>query len=114
MLPLPSNISFGVGDVWNVRQVLEGAATGLVFMGVAYGVVRSMGYGQSSFTVVSYLFIVEGVAMVGLRSLGDSVGGLRGLLENVVVVMDEEERKVKRLATGEIYRLEGRLEKLEE
>ncbi len=101
-------------DVRNMRQALKGAAVGLGFMGVAYGVVRSMGYGQSSFTVVGYLFMIEGVVMVGLGSLGDSVGGIRGLLENVVVVMDEEEKKVKRLATGEVYKLEGRLEKLGE
>lgn len=97
-----------------MRQALKGAAVGLGFMGVAYGVVQSMGYGQSSFTVVGYLFMIEGVVMVGLGSLGDSVGGIRGLLENVVVVMDEEEKKVKRLATGEVYKLEGRLEKLGE
>lgn len=101
-------------DTENVKQALKGAALGLGFMAVAYGVVRSMGYGQRSFTVVGYLFMIEGVVMAVLGSLGDSVGGLKGFLENVVVVMDEEEKKVKRLATGEIYRLEGRLEKLEE
>jgi len=97
----------------DVRRVLKGCAAGLVFASTAYGLARTLGYGPISFTAIAYLFVVEGALLTGLNAFSKRFGGLADTIRNLVVVIEDEETKVKRLATGEVYRLTGNLEKLE-
>lgn len=85
---------------------------GLSAYGIAYAIINFIGFKSSSFTAIAYLYIALAVA-IGLYYEFDSHGGFRGFLDNIVVVAEGEEIELKKLISGEKYRLEGEIEKIE-
>lgn len=84
----------------------------MVFSGVAYLVVRFSGYGWRSLTVLLYLYVFMGVmvSVAGSFDLLDS--SVAEILDRVVLVAGQEELVLRKLVSGEKYRVEGELEKL--
>lgn len=88
---------------------------GLMAYGVAYFVVNSSGFNSTSFTIISYLYIVLAV-IIGIRYEAGSLtnsSSLISTLKNIVIVIEGEEMKMKRLLTGEKYKLKGEIEKVQ-
>lgn len=85
---------------------------GLSAYGIAYGIVNFIGFSSSSFTAIAYLYIILGIT-IGLYYELDAHGGFRGFLDNIVVVIEGEEMKLKKLISGEKYKLKGEIEKIE-
>lgn len=85
---------------------------GMSFYGIAYGVVRFLGFTSSSFTILAYLYVILGVSLGSYYEI-DSHGGFKEFLSNIVVVIEGEELELKRLISGEKYRLKGEIEKIE-
>lgn len=85
--------------------------TGLSFYGIAYGVVKFSGFNSASFTVISYLYIALGLILGAYYELQNH-DGLGGFLHNLVVVVEGEEMELKKIFTGEKYRLKGEIEKI--
>lgn len=88
------------------------ALFGLSCYGIAYGIVNFFGFTSRSFTALAYLYIVLSL-VVGLYYQLDRHGGLQSFLDNIVVVIEGEEMKLKKLVSGEKYRLDGEVEKIE-
>lgn len=80
--------------------------------GFAYAIVNFIGFTSNSFTAIAYLYIVLGL-VISLYYELDNHGGLQSFLENVVVVIEGEEMKLKKLISGEKYKLKGEIEKIE-
>ena len=85
---------------------------GLSAYGVAYGVVNFIGFTSNSFTAIAYLYIALSVGL-GLYYEVEDYGGLSGFLDNIVVVIEGEELKLRKLISGEMYKLKGEIEKIE-
>jgi hypothetical protein len=87
---------------------------GLAAYGAAYFIVKSSGFNSTSFTIISYLYIALAV-ILGLRyEVGNltNSSSLISTLKNIVIVIEGEEMKLKRLFTGEKYKLKGEIEKV--
>jgi len=85
---------------------------GLSAYGIAYAIVNFIGFTSNSFTAISYLYIVLGI-VVGLYYEMEKHGGFSDFLDNIVVVTEGEEMKLKKLISGEKYKLKGEIEKIE-
>lgn len=89
------------------RNVLKGAFTGVIFAFVAYFLASVNGFNESSFTLLLYLYVFLGVlASVELTDFETD------LFDKIVIVAEEEELKMKKLFTGEEYRVKGTVEKV--
>lgn len=86
---------------------MKSLIAGLGFSGLAFTVVKFIGYSKTSLTVLMYIFVIEAVALELLRH--DLLSQLPG---NLVLVVEEEEVKLKKLFTGEKYKVKGEIEKL--
>ena len=84
---------------------------GLSCYGLAYAIVKFLGFTSSSFTALSYLYIILGL-VIGLYYELDSHGGFRDILDNLVIVIEGDEMELKKILTGEKYRLKGEIEKV--
>lgn len=95
------------------RDVKIGLLSGLSFAGLAYIPVRFMGFNSSSFIVISYLYVIMGLYMAFKLERN----GFRGLMDrfigNLVLVSEGEELLLRKLATGERYKVKGEVEKLQ-
>ena len=94
------------------KAVLKGATIGLSFSGVAYIAVKLLGYRWVSLSILMYLYVVMGVLMAVGASIDIFDRGFSSLLHSVVIVVEGEEMELKKLATGEKYRVKGALEKI--
>lgn len=89
--------------------------TGLTFSSIALLSVKILGYGSKSFMVISYLYVILAV-IIGLKyeiKMANSSDSLLSVLRNIVVVIEGEEMKLKKLFTGEKYKIKGEVEKLQ-
>lgn len=88
---------------------------GLSFYGIAYLTVKFLGYNSESFMIISYLYLVL-AAIIGLKyemkKFTESSSLFSGL-KNVVVVAEGEEMTLKRIFTGEKYKVKGEIEKIQ-
>ncbi|MFB6203981.1 MAG: hypothetical protein ABEK01_05815 [Candidatus Nanohaloarchaea archaeon] len=95
------------------KEIKKGVFTGLSFAGIAFATVKFMGFSQTSFIVISYLYIIMGVVM----SVSSGEGSLRSFLDrkigNIVLVMEGEELKMRKILTGEKYKVKGEVEKIQ-
>jgi hypothetical protein len=92
------------------KELRNGAIYGLVFAGLTYATVNFLGFNQTSLNVLLYLNVLMGVA-INVRS--ESLG-LESFFGQVMVAVEDEEKKVKRLFTGEEYVVNGTLEKVDD
>lgn len=94
------------------RKLLKASAIGLGFSGVAFGIVSLLGFRWISLSALMYMYVVLAAVMVlgyETRILGE---GIRSWMDRFVIVLEEEEMKLKKLASGEKYRVKGEVEKL--
>lgn len=85
---------------------------GLTAYGISYGIVNFFGFTSSTFTAIAYLYIFLSISLSLYYEIED-YGGLSGFLDNIVVVAEGEELKLKKLISGEKYKLKGEIEKIE-
>lgn len=86
-----------------------GGATGAVFAGLAYAVTYQLGFNDTSFAVLMYLYLILG--FISRLSLEDFTGSM-DVLERFVIVAEEEELKLKKIFTGEEYKIDGTVKKV--
>ncbi|MFB6100171.1 MAG: hypothetical protein ABEK16_02755 [Candidatus Nanohalobium sp.] len=91
------------------QDAIEGAVYGAVIAGAAYTIVQAMGFSSTSLSVILYLFIVSTI-LVNVKS--ELATPIKPYLENLVIVAEGEEMKMRKLLTGEKYRVKGDVEKL--
>ncbi len=94
------------------KSIIKGSAVGIVFTGLSYIVVRFIGFKWESLTVLMYLYVVLGVLMAVISETDNLSQDLGGILDRIVVVVEGEELELKKLVSGEKYRVKGELEKL--
>ncbi len=94
------------------RELLKGAITGLGFAASASAVVRLLGFSSSSLTLLLYLYVLLGVLPALRQKLMEKIGSADTFLHRLVLVAEEEEMEMKKLVTGEKYRVKGEVEKL--
>lgn len=88
---------------------------GLASYGIAYLTVKQLGYNSTSFMIISYLYIAL-ASIIGIKYELKKISGtdsLPSVLKNIVFVSEGEELTMKRVFTGEKYRLKGEIEKLQ-
>jgi len=86
---------------------------GMAFYGISYASVKLLGYNSQSFMLISYLYIILGATLGLYYEVFRKHGGLKDTLDSLVIVAEEEEMKLKKLFSGEKYRLDGSVEKIE-
>lgn len=93
------------------KKLLSGAAIGLSFAGIASLIVRFIGFNANSLTVFLYLYVILGV-FYPLKNHVIDTSSLPDILHRIVIVAEGEELKMRKLVTGEKYRIDGNVEKL--
>lgn len=94
------------------KTVIRGASIGLVFTGISYLVVKYIGFRWKSLTVLMYMYVALGVLMAVASEMDAINSGLKTTLDRIVVVAEEEELKLKKVVSGEKYKIKGDLEKI--
>lgn len=98
-----------------IKRLKIPLSLGLTFYGIAYLTVKSLGYNSDSFMIISYLYILL-AGIIGLKYEFKNYAGNSSLvstLKNIVIVVEGEEMKLKRIFTGEKYKLKGEIEKIQ-
>lgn len=85
---------------------------GLTAYGVAYSIVNFIGFNSSSFTFLAYLYIILSLVLGAYHEINEH-GGFSEVLDKIVLVTEGEELKLKKLISGEKYKLKGEIEKIE-
>lgn len=90
-------------------NLLKSILSGLAAAAVVFGAVEIIGFNSYTWSLILYMYIVLAV-FTSIESRNES--GLNGLLNHLanirsrmLFVIDEEERKVKRIFTGEEFRI---------
>lgn len=89
------------------KKVIKAAGVGMSFTGIALGVVEFIGFNWTGLTVLMYLYVMVSVTTMLVFEL-ESLG----FFQNLVLVVEGEHLEMKKLLTGEKYRVKGELEKL--
>lgn len=92
-----------------LKNVLKGASLGIGFSGIALMVLRFTGLGSTGINALLYLYVLLGATAFGLQE-ADIRDRLP--LDRVVLVSGGEELRLRKILTGEIYRVRGELEKM--
>lgn len=87
----------------------NGLLYGIAVALVAYSIVHFIGYNPQSLMILLYLYVFQSVVLKLKTELAQP---LTPLLKRIVIVAEGEEMKLKRLLTGEEYRVNGDVEKL--
>lgn len=93
------------------KKVLYGAAFGLFFASIASMVARYRGFNPETFTVFLYLYVALG-ALYPVKKAISSGELLPDMMHRLVIVAEGEELRMKKLFTGEKYKVKGEIEKL--
>ncbi len=90
-------------------SVKHGGLIGVIFAGAGYLVVYWLGFTRFALNILLYLYIMLGLVVAfDFRNFLDKTG----FLKQIVIVAEEEELKMKKLLTGEEYRVKGTVEKV--
>lgn len=84
------------------ESLVEGSIYGLLSAGTAYTIVQIMGYNPRSLAILLYFQLLTGILLT-MRSR--IAAPLMPFLKRIVVVAEGEEMKLKRILTGEEYRV---------
>lgn len=95
-----------------MNRLVKGAATGLSFAGIASILTRFKGFNSETLIVLLYMYVLLGIIGSVNSSIARKHGGLKKLFHNIVIVVEGEEMKMKKLLTGEKYRIDGDIEKI--
>lgn len=89
-------------------KIKIGGLLGVLFALVAYFIALNNGFNQSTFTVFLYLYV--GLGVIASLELGDLQS--RGFLDRIIIVAEDEEKKLKKVFSDEEYRIDGTVEKV--
>jgi len=92
-----------------MKDIFKDAAAGLSFAGIGSILVQFQGFTQTTLIVLLYMMVVLAVIQ-GLKHRESFPAP--SFLERIVLVAEGEELKMKKLLTGEKYKVKGDLEKL--
>lgn len=90
-------------------RVKKGGLIGLAGAITVFWYASSRGFNQASFTFMLYIYVAVGI----LASLQASDMPSHGIMERVIIAGKEEENKLKRVFTGEEYKINGTVEKIQ-
>ena len=91
------------------QSFIEGAVYGLLSAATAYFIVRYAGFNPQTLSAILYLNIITAI-LINMKAEVEELS--ISFLKNLVVVAEGEEMKLKRILTGEEYRVKGEVEKL--
>ncbi len=94
------------------KAVLKGAVVGSIFSAASFAIVKFLGYRWESLTALMYMYVVMGVIIAIIYEIETRAGGFSGLLDRIVLVAEDEHLHMKKLFSGEKYRIKGEVEKL--
>lgn len=94
--------------VTDVKNVIHDAMIGTSIASIGVLIAKFNGFNWISLTAILYL-AVFGVVLAGFKS---RIGLSGSFLHRIVLVAEGEELKMKKLLSGEKYRIKGDLEKL--
>lgn len=94
------------------EKLLKSAAKGLSFAGIGSLFAMYAGFNQNTLTVFLYLYIAQAVYKPVKNKLFGYINFSPDFIHRLVVVAEGEEFKMKKLFTGEKYRVDGDIEKL--
>lgn len=94
------------------KDLLNSAMKGLSFAGIAALIVRFTGFNQNTLMIFLYLYVIQAVYSPAKKYLLEYLDFAPGFLNRLVIVVEGEEIKMKKLLTGEKYRVDGEVEKL--
>jgi hypothetical protein len=84
------------------ERLVEGTIYGILAAATAYIIVRIIGYNPVSLAIILYFQILTAILLT-VRS--EIASPLMPLLKRIVIVAEGEEMKLKRLLTGEEYKV---------
>jgi len=91
------------------KEIKYGGTLGAGFAIIAYLVADLKGFNRSSFLYMIYLYIILGaVSKVNMNHLSEYLESL----ERLLLVTDKEENKLRKIATGEKYKIDGTIKKI--
>ena len=90
-------------------ELVEGTAYGILTAGLAYLIVHFMGFNPRTLPLLLYIYVVSAV-IINMKAEIEQLS--LPYLRRLVVVAEGEEMKLKRILTGEEYRVNGDVEKL--
>ncbi|QGA81041.1 hypothetical protein [Candidatus Nanohalobium constans] len=91
------------------QQIIEGTTYGVLTASTAYITVNFMGYNPVTLSALLYLYIISAILITAKPEIPEVS---LPLLKRIVVVAEGEEMKLKKLVTGEEYKVNGEVEKL--
>lgn len=91
------------------EQLIEGTVYGVLTAATAYLIVNFLGYNPETLTALLYLYIFSAI-LINMKAELEPLS--IPFLKRIVVVAEGEEMKMKRLLTGEEYKVNGEVEKL--
>ena len=89
-------------------KIKTGGLLGVLFALTAYFIALNNGFNSSTFTVFLYLYV--GLGIIASLELGDFQA--RGFLDRIVIVAEDEEKKLKKVFSDEEYKIDGTVEKI--
>ena len=91
---------------------MKSAAKGLSFAGIGSLTAMYFGFNQNTLTIFLYLYIAQALYNPLKNELFSRISFSPNIIDRLVIVAEGEELKMKKLLTGEKYRLDGDIEKL--
>ncbi len=94
------------------KRPLIAVSIGMAFTGISYGLVTVLGFNSTSFMSLAYLYILLSIVLALYYELHRSFGDIKSVLKNFAIVVEEDEKKLRRVFTGEKYKIKGKVEKI--
>lgn len=91
------------------QELIEGSVYGVLAASTAYIVVHFMGFSPQTLPILLYFYVISGI-LINLKAELDHLS--IPYMKRLVLVAEGEEMKLKRLLTGEEYKVNGQVEKV--
>lgn len=89
-------------------KIKIGGLLGVLTALIAYFIAMYNGFNSSTFTLFLYLYV--GLGIISSLELTDFKAS--GFLDRIVIVAEDEEKKLKKLFSDEEYKIDGTVEKI--
>lgn len=94
------------------KVILKSASIGLAFSGISYFIVSIFGYRWETLMFIMYLFVFQSVTLSIMSHYSLFNSGLTSILDRIAIIAEEEEIKVKKVVSGEKYKIKGDVERI--
>lgn len=88
---------------------IEGAVYGMFFAATMYAVIQFAGFNPQTLAILIYIQIISGI-LINMKSEVDALS--LPYLKKLVLVDEGENIEMRKISTGEKYRVKGDVEKL--